>query len=144
MAVEEDETPLEEETRAIAALEALVREAADEEDADNLDDWQDFEDEPEGAPAPQSEDIEDLERLINELESARIVPEPELEDLPPPDLDDDIEGMVSETLARIYASQKQYREAARVYEQLALQNPDEEERFTLLADEMHTLAGKSE
>ena len=142
---EENETPLEEEKRAIAALEALVREAADEETTDDLDDWQDFEEEPEEAPAPQREDLEDLERLINELESARIVPQPELDDdLPPPDLDDDIEGMVSETLARIYASQKQYREAARIYEQLALQHPDEEERFTLLASEMHALAGKGE
>ena len=144
LAVDEEKTPLDEEKRAIAALEALVREAADEEDTDDLDDWQDFEDEPEETPAPQGEDFEDLERLISELESARIVPQPELEDLPPPDLDDDIEGMVSETLARIYASQKQYREAARVYEQLATQHPDEEERFTLLAGEMHALAGKTE
>ena len=68
---------------------------------------------------------------------------PIIEDVPPPDLEDDIEGMVSETLARIYASQKQYREAARAYEQLALQHPDDADRFNQLAAEMNALAGGS-
>lgn len=79
--------------------------------------------------ALSSEGEEDLDRLIDELGAARIVPQPDVEDLPPLDLDDDIDDMVSETLARIYASQEQYAEAARIYEQLARQQPDQAERF---------------
>ncbi len=135
------ETPLEEEKKAIEALEAMVREAAEDDGGGVVEDWQDFEPETPAEAPPKDKDFEDLERLISELESARIVPQPALEDVPPPDLEDDIEGMVSETLARIYASQEQYSEAARVYEQLALQHPDEADRFNQLAAEMNTLAG---
>jgi tetratricopeptide (TPR) repeat protein len=85
--------------------------------------------------------VDDLERLISELEAARIVPHPDLEDIPPPELDDEIDDVVSETLARIYASQKKYGEAARVYEQLAHQQPEEAPKFLQLAAEMHDLAG---
>jgi hypothetical protein len=81
------------------------------------------------SPFLSSEAEEDLDRLIDELGSARIVPQPDLDDLPPPELDDDIDDMVSETLARIYASQEQYGEAARVYEQLARQQPDQADRL---------------
>lgn len=80
--------------------------------------------------------FDDLDSLITELESARIVPKPDFESVPPPDLKDNIEDMVSETLARIYASQKQYEEAARVYEQLAEQQPEEAEAFLAKAEEM--------
>lgn len=80
--------------------------------------------------------FDDLDSLITELESARIVPKPDFESVPPPDLKDNIEDMVSETLARIYASQKQYEEAARVYEQLAEQQPEEAEVFLAKAEEM--------
>lgn len=80
--------------------------------------------------------FDDLDSLITELESARIVPKPDFESVPPPDLEDNIEDMVSETLARIYASQKQYEEAARVYEQLAQQQPEEAETFMAKAEEM--------
>lgn len=77
-----------------------------------------------------------LDRLISELEGARITPRPDLEDIPEPDLEDDIEDMVSETLARIYASQSQFGEAARVYEVLAEQNPDRRTYFNQKAREM--------
>ena len=80
--------------------------------------------------------FEDLDRLITELESARIVPRPDMETLPAPDLEDDIEDVVSETLARIYASQGQYDEAARVYELLAGQQPDRAGEFMKKASEM--------
>lgn len=87
--------------------------------------------------------VDDLERLISELEAARIVPHPDLEDIPPPELDDEIDDVVSETLARIYASQKKYDEAARVYEQLAHQQPEDAPKFLQLAAEMHNLAGNA-
>lgn len=83
---------------------------------------------------------EDLDRLINELESARIVPRPDLDELPSPDLEDDIEDVVSETLARIYASQGQYDEAARVYELLAGQHPEEADEYMQKASQMRSRA----
>ena len=85
-------------------------------------------------PGPDEED--DLQRLILEMESAPTKLQPHVDDLPPPDLDDDIEGVVSETLARIYASQKQFKEAADVFEELARQHPENAERFTNCAREM--------
>lgn len=116
VAEEEEETPAEASepsAQTLAARRALAAEAAAAEEA----------------PTLSSEADEDLDRLIDELGAARIVPQPDIDDLPPPDLDDDIDDMVSETLARIYASQEQYGEAARIYEQLARQQPDEAERF---------------
>lgn len=80
--------------------------------------------------------FDDLDSLITELETARIVPKPDFESVPPPSLEDDIEDVVSETLARIYASQKQYEEAARVYEQLAEQHPDQAPTFLEKAADM--------
>lgn len=83
----------------------------------------------EALPEEEGEEEEDevtgdLDRLIRELESARIEPRPDLEEVPTPDLeDDDVEDLVSETLARIYAAQGQYREAARIYVKLASQEP---------------------
>lgn len=70
---------------------------------------------------------DDLDALIEELQSARIRPDPNIDDLPPDELDDNIDDMVSETLARIYASQGAYHEAARVYVQLAAQEPERSE-----------------
>jgi tetratricopeptide (TPR) repeat protein len=83
---------------------------------------------------------DDLDRLISELEAARIVPRPDFENIPSPELDDDIEDVVSETLARIYASQGQYDEAARVYEILAGQHPDEASDYMQKALEMRSRA----
>ncbi|WP_022836644.1 hypothetical protein [Salisaeta longa] len=66
---------------------------------------------------------DDLDRLIEELEAARITPNPDLKDLPEPDLTDTSDDLVSETLARIYAAQGQFQEAARIYVKLASQEP---------------------
>ena len=71
----------------------------------------------------------DLDRLIQDLESARIEPNPSPsedapEDAPAFEEPDDADDLVSETLARIYASQGKYREAARAYLRLAAQDPD--------------------
>ncbi len=80
--------------------------------------------------------FDDLDRLIDELESARIIPDPHPESIPAPDLDDEIDDVVSETLARIYATQSQYEEAAVVYEKLAHQQPDRAGEFMARAEEM--------
>ncbi|SHK66644.1 hypothetical protein [Rhodothermus profundi] len=86
-----------------------------------------------------SEDL-DLDRLIAELESARIEPRPDLDDIPPPDLEDDVDDLVSETLALIYAAQQQYEEAARVYEKLALQHPEKAAHYREQAAKMREKA----
>ncbi|MFO8232477.1 MAG: hypothetical protein R6U20_07405 [Longimonas sp.] len=96
---------------------------------------------PTASPAEALGDLDDdLDRLIEELQSARIQPDPDVDDVPPPDLDDDIEDMVSETLARIYASQGAYHEAARVYVQLAVQEPDRSDEFLREASTMRQKA----
>lgn len=80
---------------------------------------------------------EDLDNLIQELENARIVPDPDTSnisaDVPAEgndadevDVDSDV---VSETLARIYENQNYFGEAADVYEKLAKQQPDRSEEF---------------
>jgi tetratricopeptide (TPR) repeat protein len=96
-----------------------------------------------GAPltdALRSGADDDLDTLIQELESARFEPRHDLEDLPEPDLDNEIEDMVSETLARIYAAQDKFEEAAKVYEQLAIQQPDRSITFLHKAAEMRARA----
>lgn len=85
-------------------------------------------------------DATDLDRLISELERARIVPDPAVEANLITEQDDDLEDVVSETLARIYAAQQQYGEAARVYDSLAKQNPERMEEFHRKADEMRARA----
>ncbi len=82
----------------------------------------------------------DLDQLIDELESAHIEPEPEMEEVSTPDLDDDADDLVSETLARIHAAQEQYGEAARIYRQLATQEPDRSQEFLERAAEMREKA----
>lgn len=89
-----------------------------------------------GSPADDN-----LERLISELEGARITPRPDIDQIPAPDFDDDIEDLVSETLARIYASQGQHLEAARVYDALAEQHPERAAYFEQRALEMRDAAG---
>ncbi|MFB6247647.1 MAG: hypothetical protein ABEL97_03670 [Salinibacter sp.] len=71
----------------------------------------------------QLEDEDDLDHLIKKLESAHIEPTPDAE-APPPDLDNEADDLVSETLARIHEAQNQYRRAARIYVRLASQEPD--------------------
>ena len=81
-------------------------------------------------------EFDHLDRLIDELEAARIEPQPDLDELPSPDLENEIEDVVSETLARIYVAQKQYREAARVFKKLAEQDPSRSQEFLESAEEM--------
>ena len=82
----------------------------------------------------------DLDRLIDDLDGARIVPDQNIEDIPAPPLDDDIEDVVSETLARIYVAQEQHAEAARVYERLAEQQPARADVFRAAAAEQRAQA----
>lgn len=83
---------------------------------------------------------EDLDRLIDELESARIEPDPDVEDVPPPNLDDDVDDLVSETLARIHEAQDQYRKAAHIYVKLASQEPEDARKYLKKASEMRERA----
>lgn len=87
---------------------------------------------------------DDLERLIDDLESARIEPDPEGEDPPPPDLESDAEDVVSETLAQIHESQGDYQEAARIYGELASQHPDRADEFKRKAEEMREQTSEDE
>ena len=85
----------------------------------------------------------DLDRLIDELESARIVPDPDIESIPATELETDIDDVVSETLARIYASQDYYAEASGVYRKLAVQHPDRKQEFEDKAAHMDKKSGSS-
>lgn len=86
------------------------------------------------------EDDEDLDRLIEDLESARIEPDPDMDDVPEPDLETDVDDLVSETLARIHEAQNQYREAAQIYVKLASQEPDQSRKYLEKAAEMRQQA----
>lgn len=124
-----DEQGVDEPTTGAAAAE---EEKADGEAADDEE------------PVPRGPKTGDLDRLIRDLESARIEPDPDLDDIPPPDLDDDIEDLVSETLARIYTAQGQYREAARIYVKLASQDPDQARQHLEKAAELRERADNEE
>lgn len=97
-----------------------------------------------GTPEDRIDELEqeddDLDRLIDELESARIEPRPNVDDAPPPDLDPEIDDLVSETLARIHEAQDQYREAAQIYVKLASQEPDQARTYLEKAAEMREKA----
>ncbi|NNE69012.1 MAG: hypothetical protein HKN29_01470 [Rhodothermales bacterium] len=88
----------------------------------------------------EDEPYHELDDLIKELETARIVPDPQVEPVAPGRLEPDVEDVVSETLARIYANQKFYEEAARVYEKLAVQHADREDEFKQKASEIRQKA----
>ena len=82
----------------------------------------------------------DLDHLIDELESARIEPDPDLDEVDPPDLSNDVDDLVSETLARIHEAQDQYREAAQIYVKLASQEPEQARSYLERAAEMREKA----
>jgi tetratricopeptide (TPR) repeat protein len=92
----------------------------------------------EAASPPQ---FQDLDRLITELETASIVPDPDVPLLPSEALESDIEDVVSETLARIYANQGYFEESAAVYGKLAEQHPERKEEFLERSAEMREKAG---
>ncbi|MDE2995760.1 MAG: hypothetical protein OXT73_03335, partial [Bacteroidota bacterium] len=81
-------------------------------------------------------EFQDLDKLIHELETASIVPDPDIPLVSDSDLESDIEDVVSETLARIYANQSYFEEAAQVYEKLAVQHPAKKDEFLQRAEEM--------
>lgn len=96
-------------------------------------------------PLPEdAEEADDLDTLIEQLERApRIRPDPELHvDEPDPEAFGAGE-VVSETLARIYETQKQFGEAARAYEQLAAQRPDRAPELMGKAEEMRRRAAEA-
>lgn len=83
---------------------------------------------------------DDLERLITELESARVDPRPEVEEPPPPESDTGVDDLVSETLARIHEAQDEFRQAEQIYVKLASQEPDQARSFLEKAAEMRRKA----
>lgn len=115
--------------------------------------------EPSSTPEEQVEQLEDegetddLDRLIDELQSARIEPDPDAAtDAPPPaDVSDEGgpadeppgEEVVSETLAKIHEGQNDYQKAAHIYAQLAEQEPERTDEFRQKAAEMRKKAGDS-
>lgn len=83
----------------------------------------------------------DLDSLIRDLEHApRIKPDPEFKGPEVVSDESSVEEMASETLAQIYAAQKQYAEAAIVYEKLARQKPDRAAEMQQRAAEMRERA----
>ena len=78
----------------------------------------------------------DLDHLIHELETARIIPDPNVETIAEEELENDIGDLVSETLARIYASQGHFAEAAGVYDTLARQQPDRRNEYEAKAADL--------
>ncbi len=92
---------------------------------------------PEGS-VPDEED--DLNRLIDELDAARLVPDPDIDPISDEELSVEIEDVVSETLAKIYASQKYFQEAGDAYLKLAVQYPARRSEFLAKADDMASRA----
>jgi len=96
--------------------------------------------------APPPPETGDLDALIEQLERApRIRPDPEFhgEDY---DAEPDAFGageVVSETLAKIYETQKQYADAARAYDQLAVQRPARADELRARAAEMRRRAAEA-
>jgi tetratricopeptide (TPR) repeat protein len=84
----------------------------------------------------------DLDDLIRELESARIVPDPQVQPVEPGRLDVEIDDVVSETLAKIYANQRFFDEAAGVYDKLADQQPERRSEFSEKAAEIRKRVAK--
>ena len=79
---------------------------------------------------------EELDQLIQELETARIVPKPDYEAAEVPVEEVDLDEVASLTLARIYEGQKKYNEAAHVYDLLVTLQPEQAASFTEKAAEL--------
>ena len=101
-------------------------------------------DDAEGVAGELPKDVVDeslnLELLIQELERARIVPDPDVQEISDDELEDEIEDLVTETLARIYAAQSYFEEARQVYVKLARQSPERAHEFETKALEMQKKA----
>ena len=89
-------------------------------------------------PAARTPSVADeLDSLIASLEQApRIRPDPTFSGPELRSADVDVDEMASETLARIYAAQHQYAEAALVYETLAAREPERAEAMLAQAAAM--------
>lgn len=91
--------------------------------------------------AATTPEADDLDALIQQLENApRIRPDLNVENDDPDAQEPDAGELVSETLARIYAAQRQYDEAARAYEQLASKHPGRATELLGKAAEMRRAA----
>ncbi|GAB5534930.1 MAG: tetratricopeptide repeat protein [Rubricoccaceae bacterium] len=97
---------------------------------------------PEPEPVtPDSSIADDLDDLITQLDSApRIKPDPTFSGPKVTFDESSMDDMVSETLAKIYAAQHQYVEAAVVYEKLAAREPDHADTHLERAAEMRDKA----
>jgi len=100
--------------------------------------------EPADAPEPVTPDssiADDLDDLITQLDSApRIKPDPTFSGPKVTFDESSMDDMVSETLAKIYAAQHQYVEAAVVYEKLAAREPEQADTMLERAAEMRDKA----
>ena len=86
---------------------------------------------------------DDLDDLISQLDAApRIKPDPTFQG-PAVTFDEaSVDDMASETLAKIYAAQRQYGQAARIYETLAVREPDRADAHLGRAAELREKAGE--
>ncbi len=97
---------------------------------------------PAGDPPGERSVADELDALIAQLEDApRIRPDPDYRG-PEVSLDHgDVDDMASETLAKIYVAQRQYVEAAIVYEKLAARQPDQADALLDRAAELRQRGG---
>ena len=96
---------------------------------------------PPPAPEPPAA-TDELDALIAQLEVApRIRPDPEYRGPEQPLDHPEVDSLASETLAKIYAAQHQYVEAAVVYEKLAAQRPAQAEALLQRAAELRRQGG---
>ena len=87
----------------------------------------------------ESLESDQIDKLIAELENGRIDPKGNIEGYPDPLDNNQDADLISETLARIYAKQERYHEAARVYLLLAAQNPEKSEEYLAKASELDNI-----